>query len=269
LSSTSGFTLAFNRLRKEFTTAKKDYLTFVSHGRSWDALMKFYDAPNWKVKDSYALAELRNRILPVKRLERMELKTVHELKQACAEFITVLQSKPELDPIKRLELSLVGRNRKFNDYYPTKPEVAKNCLSALNVEGKDVLEPSAGNGNLADVLMGQQPNRLVCVELNADLANILRLKGHDTIQGNFLWQTVQELDQFDVIVMNPPFGHNQKDAVIHAEYAKRFLKEDGRLAVFSMKGLDIQRMTCMYDEPLPPGWAEGTDISGMFQIFSF
>ncbi len=272
LTRQAGFHRAYERLHKQYNYTKSPYLIFQNKGKDWDALEKFAACPEWKRRNHsarWAWESIHDAMLPIKRLERMEIGTVYELKQACREFLEVLAAKPELDPATRLELSLVGANRKWTDFYPTKEHIAQEYLEGLSFEGKRVLEPQAGTGRLAEVIQDGDPAYLMCVEVADTQAEILRLKGFEVMKANFLYLTPDDLGTYDLIVSNPPFGKNNNQAQVHAEKSVQFLVPGGQLAIFSLKGVSLLTMDmelCTHEE-VEHGWAEGTSVSGIFQVF--
>ncbi|MCV5997964.1 hypothetical protein, partial [Enterococcus faecalis] len=68
--------------------------------------------------------------------------------------------------------------------------------------GHEVLEPSAGKGNIADQIMVSAPDAsLDVVEYNTSLASLLEVKGYNVVGNDFLEYSGK---QYDRIVMNPP-----------------------------------------------------------------
>ena len=110
------------------------------------------------------------------------------------------------DPTEALEQILLSGEivppKKYG-YFPTPPELAKHVVALAEVEpGHLVLEPSAGQGGIADHLEGVTVD---CVELLADNVKVLRSKGYNVIhEGDFLSLTPEPL--YDRIIMNPPFS---------------------------------------------------------------
>jgi len=108
------------------------------------------------------------------------------------------------------------------NFFPTPKAIVEKMLKLANIsESHTVLEPSAGNGAIADLVPDKK--RVTCVELNEDLAGLLRLKDYKVYQMDFL--EFQGL--FDRIVMNPPF-RNQQD-IDHVLHAYEQLDTGGRL----------------------------------------
>jgi len=95
-----------------------------------------------------------------------------------------------------------------------------------DLRGADVLEPSAGTGNLARAALdaGCEPARLVMVELHCRLADELRRKGHRVEQTDFL-EYAATAPRFGAVIMNPPFSRVRA----HMSAAASLLAPGGRL----------------------------------------
>ncbi len=91
-----------------------------------------------------------------------------------------------------------------------------------------VLEPSAGDGALADIARAAGAE-VVVVENWAPNVLALKAKGYDVIDRSFLDCSPRELGMFDVIVANPPFTRNMD--IEHVEHMWEFLREGGCLSV--------------------------------------
>lgn len=126
-------------------------------------------------------------------------------------------------------------NKDFQ-FYPTPRAVAKIvCEMACINENSVVLEPSCGNGALADVAWEYGPRALHGIELNPNMEQYLRNKPYDTTVGRDFLQTKQ-LNTFDRIVMNPPFAKHQD--IEHVHHAYTVLKPGGILvSVIGASGL--------------------------------
>lgn len=124
------------------------------------------------------------------------------------------------------------------EYYPTPMELGEYLISDINFEsysGKtiNVLEPSAGDGNLIECLEkvhNEYWNELVynryydsdkprnyikkpsnleidCVEIYNDLQGILKNKGYRVVDDDFL--KMRTFKNYDLIIMNPPFSNGE------------------------------------------------------------
>lgn len=102
----------------------------------------------------------------------------------------------------------------FNkDFYPTPEPVILQMLEGYDVAGKVVLEPSAGKGDIIDVLQSQGAEVIAC-ENNLDLQKIVKSKCK-LIAGDFLKVEASEVSHISFIVMNPPFSADEKH-ILHA-----------------------------------------------------
>lgn len=105
-------------------------------------------------------------------------------------------------------------------FFPTPRAVAKRMCEMAEIDStSEVLEPSCGNGQLADVILEYCPASICCIELNADMNRYLAGKPYDVNYCDFLGVTKKELGtiNFNRVVMNPPFTRHQDiDHVRHA-----------------------------------------------------
>ena len=94
------------------------------------------------------------------------------------------------------------------DFYPTPKPLVHTMLQGLDLRNKYILEPSAGKGDILDVITakanGWQSPQLRAIELNPDLRSVLEGKGYTVVFDDFL-NYMPNLN-FDYIIMNPPFS---------------------------------------------------------------
>lgn len=124
-------------------------------------------------------------------------------------------------------------DKKSHQFYPTPKTLAEKVIEIADIQqGMAVLEPSAGVGGLADLV----PDRdsVLCVELSALHAKVLREKGYNTICGDFLGMNPEDALTYSRIVMNPPFADGRWQA--HLEHAGKFLANDGVLTAILPSG---------------------------------
>lgn len=131
----------------------------------------------------------------------------------------------------------------------TPPSVAARMSDyAGHLWGCDILEPSAGTGNLARAIVeaGGDMERLTLVEMHSTLANALRGQWRVT-QGDFLELAQEWAGQraFDRIVMNPPFGRVKA----HIGAAVRLLRPGGCLV--ALVPITFERAGMEHLEELP------------------
>lgn len=122
-------------------------------------------------------------------------------------------------------------DQRSHQYYPTPPGLAQRLVDLADIEGHHtVLEPSAGQGGLADLLPKE---RTTCVEISDLHCQILRAKGHNVAQGDFL-DCDRNGHRYDRIVMNPPFSEGRWQA--HVEHAADMLGPGGQLVAILPEG---------------------------------
>ena len=92
-----------------------------------------------------------------------------------------------------------------------------------------VLEPSAGDGAILDVLRERHPEaRVDAVEPSHTLCRIVEAKGHAAPSGS-PFEHFEPSAPYDAVVMNPPFGRGGIRAMDHVERAASMLAPGGRL----------------------------------------
>lgn len=136
--------------------------------------------------------------------------------------------------IRQLEYKIMGN--KSTEFFPTPQPIVTKMFSRLVeagiYEGK-ILEPSAGNGRIADEAKNSG-YEVDCVEVNPTLREILELKGHNLVGWDFSDFDIPEevASGYDAVLMNPPFS----EEVDHIQWAFELLKPGGVLvAVASPK----------------------------------
>lgn len=127
-------------------------------------------------------------------------------------------------------------DQKSHQFYPTPASVAEKAIELAAI-GPDhtCLEPSAGQGGLADLM---PMDATTCIEISELHCKILEAKGHKVVEADFL--KVAGLGRFDRIVMNPPFSEGRWQA--HLQHAAGLLSDGGRLVAIlpsSAKGKDL------------------------------
>lgn len=157
--------------------------------------------------------------------------------------------------------------------FPTPPELAARMVEEADIQpGQQVLEPSAGTGNIIEACRRASLSAaVVAVELNTRLAQSLRGR-HDipVVCGDFLEQN-GNLGKFDRVLMNPPFANGAD--IQHIKHAIGFLKPGGRLVAICANGPrqnEALRPIADTWEPLPAGtFAEaGTNVNAVLLTVS-
>lgn len=103
----------------------------------------------------------------------------------------------------------------FNkDFFPTPDNVIIQMLEGYDIQGKVVLEPSAGKGDIVDFCISSGVASIIACEKNKDLQKILTPKCK-LIAEDFLTVKSEDVSHIDLIIMNPPFSADEKH-ILHA-----------------------------------------------------
>jgi hypothetical protein len=173
----------------------------------------------------------REKLEDCKRLDRMGIESVAHLRAALREFVTFRAGEIKADRAKEAERALVGSTVGV-DFFPTPPELAARMVAMAGVEpGMRVLEPSAGNGNIAEAIRasGVEPD---VAEISEALREVLALKGFNLVARDFLEYAPDE--SYRAVCMNPPFGNNAD--IAHVMHAYGMLSEGGTLVAIVGEG---------------------------------
>jgi phospholipid N-methyltransferase len=122
-------------------------------------------------------------------------------------------------------------------YFPTPEPVTDKMIQYADLaEYQDIMEPSAGSGNIIKAIdkTGFNHGIRLAIEYNCTLSNILSksCKNWDVHQGDFLEQS--DIGYYDRIIMNPPFDMGSD--IKHIKHAITFLKPGGRLVALCANG---------------------------------
>lgn len=152
------------------------------------------------------------------------------------------------DVIAEIAASGCIPDQRAHQFYPTPPALARVLADMAEIgDGHTVLEPSAGQGGLADLLPKERTDCIEVAELNA---KVLEAKGHKVTVADFLaLHTNRKL--YDRIVMNPPFSDGRAEA--HTRHAADMLAPGGRLVAIlpsGMRGKDIPGLACTWSAPM-------------------
>ncbi|HCJ7433590.1 TPA: PLxRFG domain-containing protein [Citrobacter freundii] len=165
------------------------------------------------------------------RLQRAGITTRPLLRAALVELEKLSGDIPlnDIPKIQKMEMDLRKKlawdRNAFNDFFPTPESRADWIASEADIHpGMDVLEPSAGNGVLAEAARKAGGNVDV-VELEQQLRDILKEKGFNVVGSDFDEFTPDKL--YDRVLMNPPFSHDLD--IKHVQKAFEHMKPGGKL----------------------------------------
>lgn len=103
----------------------------------------------------------------------------------------------------------------FNkDFYPTPLEVIEQMTSGLDLYGKNVLEPSAGKGDIVRYCKEQGATVYAC-EIDFQLQRLVKSCCDVFLADDFLSLTKEQVSHIDYIIMNPPFSADEQH-LLHA-----------------------------------------------------
>jgi len=203
------------KMRKVLETSKEEYLPLSQSGM--DTLVELVDSVELP---SYS--NIKQTTASYKRLKAMGITKTQELRAVLREYLKYRGEKGVADKATALERDLIGRKDLGVDFFPTPTSLAERMVEDAGIEeGMNVLEPSAGNGNIAMVMKSKGANVDV-IELSASLREVLEAKGLAVVANDFMEYNESG---YDAIVMNPPFSNGQD--IKHIKHAFDLLKEGG------------------------------------------
>lgn len=180
------------------------------------------------------------------------------------------------NPSVKLGLTLesgesVDEKKKFQAFY-TPSSLARRVVQMASVDGKLVLEPSAGLGALVEACVRSGARSVKCFEINPEAVTQLQADGfQDVVCADFL--QCEPSKKFERIVMNPPFTKRQD--LKHVGHAYKFLENGGRLVAIMQANRTLEEIRCVVgadcdivQHPVDAGEFKesGTDIATQIAI---
>ena len=224
-----------------------------------EQVKKLHDAVKAGHLSSYELGFIPDREKTISRLDKMGITTEEQLRTAIRELDSLTVVAQKEDPIKKLERDLVGK--KIDGYFPTPRNLVEQMMDYADIKpGHQVLEPSAGKGNIADIIKETEPNAEIdVIEINQGLRSMLEVKGYTVVSNDFMDYGGKKYDR---IIMNPPFENFQD--IDHVKHAYDLLKPGGKLVAIMGAGVKNSRKKAVefrqwideagsYIEDLPDG----------------
>lgn len=166
------------------------------------------------------------------RLERAGITNADELKAALLEYLQFREGERAEDPIKKAERAIIGQKVGI-DFFPTPAGESQRMVQMAGIKAGDrVLEPSAGNGNIADAAAAAGA-KVDVLEISSQLREILKAKGYNIAGHDFM--EFEPAEKYDAVLMNPPFS-NRLDAA-HIMRAYDMVKPGGKLVAIAGEGV--------------------------------
>lgn len=106
------------------------------------------------------------------------------------------------------------------DFYPTPQPLIDQMLAEVDVDGKVVLEPSAGKGDIVAALLAAGAAQVLACENDPNLLWTLQMEQSGDsrfrfLRENFLQVRAEDVSHIGAIVMNPPFSE-APEHILHA-----------------------------------------------------
>lgn len=206
----------------QLAVAGEGWIRFEGHS-SMDLFERLYTRVPANYLSTFEGEELKNARIKYQRMTKAGIRNESLLRSALRELIELISDTGEADPVKEMVRSLVGR--KIPGFFPTPKSLRERILLEAEIEkGMLVCEPQGGKGDIADDIREGYGITPDVAEINYDLRELLKAKGHNVVASDFL-----ELRDvaYDRIIMNPPF-EDYAD-VLHIQHAYSLLKPGGRL----------------------------------------
>lgn len=182
--------------------------------------------------ESWTLKDTMESLARHDRLARMGITNTVELQDACRALLPHLAARKEESAVAKAERAIIGQKVGI-DFFPTPAHVAQRMAKLARIDkGDRVLEPSAGNGNLADAAAAAG-GTVDVIEISSQLRDILTAKGYTVVDHDFMGFKPEQ--PYQAILMNPPFS-NRQDAA-HIMHAFGMLQSGGTLVAIAGEGV--------------------------------
>lgn len=184
------------------------------------------------LNDGYTLKDCIESLGKVDRLNRMDITNTTELQDACRALLPHLAARKEESAVAKAERAIIGQKVGI-DFFPTPAHVAQRMATLARIsKGDRVLEPSAGNGNLADAAAAAG-GTVDVIEISSQLRDILTAKGYNVVDHDFMGFTPEA--PYDAILMNPPWSNRQDSDQIMRAFG--MLQAGGSLVAIAGEGV--------------------------------
>jgi hypothetical protein len=215
-----------------------DYMAVIRDREDLTSLEALVKIGN-KYEKKYTLRQLSEDVAQAKRLFSAGItdeKSYNAAKEAIDAYVKAPSAEElKAKEIKKAESALIGS--KIPGFFPTPKRIVNEMLDQADIQpGMSVLEPSAGKGDIAEVIRSRAPEaKLTVAEIVPSLSSLLEKKGFHVADSDFM----EHQGQYDRIIMNPPF-ENGADGD-HVRHAYELLNPGGRLVSIMGEGTFSRR----------------------------
>lgn len=139
-----------------------------------------------------------------------------------------------------------NKSQEGNDYFATPEPLGLKMVEWLNLEaGQRALEPSAGHGAIARFFPEDTNNTFIEPSYNLSSKLAINTKGEVKVQD---FESLNIINKYNGIVMNPPFGNSGKLAMEHIAKAVKHLSynENARVIAIVPNGSAMQKRLDAY-----------------------
>lgn len=134
--------------------------------------------------------------------------------------------------------------RQSLQYFPTTDMAGDRLLDGLDLEGKTVLEPSAGEGYLVRRAAKAGATKVLAVEIYPKFHGALEASGAEVVGTDLLAMEKGDIGDVDVVLMNPPFSGGQD--IRHVEHVLKVVPGHTEIRAI-MSSAVVERTGGIYD----------------------
>lgn len=229
IGNISGFekSLITRSLRDDFKSYHRSYIDKIKYNRENENIYPTIN-PNWEGTQWNIDTQKR-----IKRLKEINLNNDRQLKNCLKnDFLIIINSIENKNNESELQQKIKKLEREYKmqqkgDINFTPKELVTLLIDYADIKESDrVLEPTAGIGNIADMLK-YYTNNIDCIEYMYNYNELLKLKGYNVVGSDFM--KCINYNTYDKIVANFPFS-KEIDMIKHAY---KMLKGDGKMVVIT------------------------------------
>jgi len=148
------------------------------------------------------------------------------------------------------------------DYFPTPEPVGLKMVQLANIDvGEKMLEPSAGHGAVARFFPEYTDRTLI--EPSTELASRAGIVAVGAKVINDRFESLNIVNKYDGIVMNPPYGSGGKTAMDHVTKAMKHLRNGGRIVALIPTGPSADRR---FDDMMESDDAKGIYLAANIKL---